>query len=55
MERVLTSSRYTVSRHEIETLWCFEDLCIANDTIDMLEAAESEAADNARRKAENRR
>lgn len=50
----MTSPRYTVSRHELETCWSFEDLCIANDTIDMLDDAEAEASDRARRRAESK-
>lgn len=52
---MLTSPRYTVSRREIETEWSFEDLCIANDTIDMLDDAEAEAAKAARRKSQRQR
>jgi hypothetical protein len=54
-ERVLTSTRYHVSRHELETQWSFEDLCIANDTIDLLDDAEHRSAEEARRKAASER
>lgn len=35
--------------------WSFEDLCIANEVIDMLDDAETRSADEARRKAKSER
>lgn len=52
---MLTSSRYHVSRVELETQWSFEDLCVAHDVIDLLEEAEAEAGRRARADAEGGR
>lgn len=55
MHRVLTSSRYAVTLRELDEWWSFEDLLVANDVISMLEDAEAEGIDVARRKARKER
>jgi hypothetical protein len=55
VHRVLTSSRYAVTLRELDEWWSFEDLLVANDVISMLEDAEAEGIDVARRKARKER
>ncbi len=52
---MLTSSRYHVSRVELETQWSFEDLCVAHDVIDLLEEAEAEGMRRARAESDGAR
>lgn len=51
MWRILLHERNTATRHEIETLWCYDDVIEAHQMLDIHDDLVSEAASRARAEA----